>query len=68
LEYKFLSLYLHNKLTKAELMEQLYLAICHYAKRQMTWFRKMEREGVCIHWVDAATKAEDLISKFELKP
>lgn len=68
LEYKYLSFYLQNKITMTELTEQLYTAICHYAKRQMTWFRKMEREGVYIHWVDAAAKAEDLISKFELKP
>ncbi len=68
LEYRYLSLYLQNKMTKTELTEQLYTAICQYAKRQMTWFRKMEREGLSIHWVDAAAKAEDLISKFELKP
>jgi len=67
LEYKYLSFYLQNTITKAELMEQLYTAICQFAKRQMTWFRKMEREGVIIHWVDPATKPEEILLKIKLK-
>lgn len=53
LEYKFLSLYLLGKLDKNEMFKQLESAIHQYARRQMTWFRKMEREGFHIHWMDA---------------
>ena len=52
LEYKFVSLYLQNKISKNELVEQLQTAIFQYAKRQMTWFRKMEKEGVKINWIN----------------
>ena len=52
LEYKFISLYLLGKLTKEELSIQLSTAIHQFAKRQMTWFRRMERNGVEIEWVD----------------
>jgi len=51
LEYKFISLYLQNKITNAEMVQQLQTAIFQFAKRQMTWFRKMEKEGVKIHWI-----------------
>lgn len=52
LEYKFISLYLLGKLTKEEFYTQLSTAIHQFAKRQMTWFRRMERNGVKIEWVD----------------
>lgn len=52
LEYKFLSLYLQNKLTKDELITQLTIAIQQYAKRQMTYFRKMEQDGIKINWIN----------------
>ena len=48
LEYKFISLYLQNKISKEELILQLSTAINQFAKRQMTWFRRMEKEGVKI--------------------
>ena len=51
LEYKFVGLYLKNELTKEDLIEKLHIAICQFAKRQMSWFRRMERRGVNIHWV-----------------
>lgn len=51
LEYKFIVLYITGELTYDEMQEQLYNHICQFAKRQMTWFRKMEREGYDIHWV-----------------
>ena len=50
LEYKFLLWFLQGKLTEAEMRSQLCTAIIQYSKRQMTWFRKMEKEGVKIHW------------------
>ncbi|MBN2572261.1 MAG: tRNA (adenosine(37)-N6)-dimethylallyltransferase MiaA, partial [Ignavibacteriales bacterium] len=51
LEYKFLSLYLRGELTYNEMFEKLNIAIHQFSKRQMTWFRKMEREGVQINWI-----------------
>jgi tRNA dimethylallyltransferase len=53
LEYKFVSRYILQQLNKEELIAQLQTAIFQFAKRQMTWFRKMEKEGVQIHWVES---------------
>ena len=50
LEYKFVTLYLQGKLSEEELFTQLSTAIHQFAKRQMTWFRGMERSGIRIHW------------------
>ena len=52
LEYKFVTLYLQGELPYAEMREKLAIAIHQFAKRQMTWFRGMERSGVRIHWVN----------------
>ena len=52
LEYKFITLYLTGKTSYAELFENLNIAIRQFAKRQMTWFRRMERQGFTIHWID----------------
>ncbi|MBR5925579.1 MAG: tRNA dimethylallyltransferase [Bacteroidales bacterium] len=52
LEYKFVTLYLQGELTEEELFEKLSTAIHQFAKRQMTWFRGMERSGAVIHWVE----------------
>ncbi len=51
LEYKYITLYILGQLNYDEMQEQLYNHICQFAKRQMTWFRKMEREGYDIHWM-----------------
>lgn len=51
LEYKYLSLYLQGKLNYNDMYQKLNSAIHNFAKRQMTWFRKMEREGIKIHWI-----------------
>ena len=53
LEYKYLTLYLTGQLTYREMCEQLEIAIHQFAKRQMTWFRGMERRGFTIHWLKA---------------
>ena len=50
LEYKFVTLYLIGELTFEEMRQQLATAIHQFAKRQMTWFRGMERKGIVIHW------------------
>jgi tRNA dimethylallyltransferase len=52
LEYKYISLYLCNKLTYGDMVEKLNIAIHQFAKRQMTWFRGMERKGAVIHVID----------------
>ena len=52
LEYKFVTLYLIGELTFEEMRTQLATAIHQFAKRQMTWFRGMERKGICIHWTN----------------
>lgn len=59
LEYKFITLYLTNQLSYDEMVSKLNTAIHQFAKRQMTWFRKMEREGIKIHWIDALLKPEE---------
>lgn len=51
LEYKFLTLYLIGKSSREEMMSQLEIAIHQFAKRQMTWFRGMEKRGWHIHWL-----------------
>ncbi|MDQ8051816.1 MAG: tRNA (adenosine(37)-N6)-dimethylallyltransferase MiaA [Pedobacter sp.] len=53
LEYKFVVSYLAGELTKAALKEKLGIAICQFAKRQQTFFRKMEKDGVKINWIAA---------------
>lgn len=63
LEYKFITEYLQGKYNKEEMINLLQTAIHQYAKRQMTWFRKMEREGNLIHWIDGnLTKAAQIQS------
>lgn len=52
LEYKFISLHLRGELSYDEMFQKLNTAIHQFAKRQMTWFRKMEREGVEINWLN----------------
>lgn len=63
LEYKYLTLYLLGKLTYEEMVERLNVAIHQFAKRQMTWFRKMERDGCDIHWLDGNMSLEDKVSQ-----
>lgn len=62
LEYKFVSLFLLGKLTREELFNQLQTAIFQFAKRQMTWFRKMEKEGVNIFWVKPENMKEEILA------
>ena len=52
LEYKFIRRYLDDELTKDELFELLNIAIHQFAKRQRSWFRRMEKRGVNIHWIE----------------
>ena len=53
LEYKFVTEYVVGNISYSEMFSQLEIAIHQFAKRQMTWFRGMERRGFNIHWIDA---------------
>ena len=63
LEYKFLTQYAIGELTYEEMFHQLETAIHQFAKRQMTWFRGMERRGFTIHWLDATLPMEEKIEQ-----
>ena len=60
-EYKYVTEYAIGRLTYEEMFEKLEIAIHQFAKRQMTWFRGMERRGTTIHWVDASLSMEEKI-------
>ena len=61
LEYKFVTEYLVGRLTYDEMFQRLEIAIHQFAKRQMTWFRGMERRGFTIHWIDALQPMDDKV-------
>ena len=63
LEYKYLTLYAVGQLTYDEMFHQLEIAIHQFAKRQMTWFRGMERRGFNIHWIDASLPMEQKVEE-----
>lgn len=63
LEYKFLTLYIIGQLTYDEMVAQLNVAIHQFAKRQMTWFRKMERDGFDIRWLDAGMPMDERVGQ-----
>jgi tRNA dimethylallyltransferase len=52
LEYKYITLYITGRISYDEMFSSLETAIHQFAKRQMTWFRGMERKGIQIHWID----------------
>ena len=63
LEYKFLTEYIIGQLSYDEMFRQLEIAIHQFAKRQMTWFRGMERRGFTIHWIDATLPTEKKVEQ-----
>jgi tRNA dimethylallyltransferase len=67
LEYKFVVLHLSGKISRNDLLRELNIAIRQFAKRQMTWFRRMERQGMKIQWIDGRlpleTKLENILRK-----
>jgi tRNA dimethylallyltransferase len=63
LEYKFVTEYLTGKIIYDEMFTRLEIAIHQFAKRQMTWFRGMERRGFKIHWIDATLPMEEKVSQ-----
>lgn len=65
LEYKYLTLYIIGKLSYEEMVKQLEIAIHQFAKRQMTWFRGMERRGFVINWIPFDLSEENFIDRVE---
>jgi tRNA dimethylallyltransferase len=63
LEYKFITLYLTGKISYQEMKRDLEIAIHQFAKRQMTWFRGMEKKGIKIHWIDGKIPIEEKVVK-----
>lgn len=63
LEYKYMTLHLTGKITYQEMFDGLNTAIHQFAKRQMTWFRRMENQGTEIHWLDGYMPLDEKISQ-----
>lgn len=63
LEYRYVAEYIMGKLTYDEMVSRLNIAIRQFAKRQMTWFRGMERRGLSITWIDGELPLEDKLNK-----
>lgn len=63
LEYKYLTNYIIGNLTYEQMVSELEIAIHQFAKRQMTWFRGMERRGFTIHWIDATLPMEEKVDR-----
>jgi tRNA dimethylallyltransferase len=63
LEYKFITLYLTGKLTYDEMVRDLETAIHQFAKRQMTWFRGMEKRGIKINWINGSLPLEEKVGE-----
>lgn len=61
LEYKFLTLYIIGQMSYGQMVHDLEIAIHQFAKRQMTWFRGMERRGIKIHWIDFGLSTEEKV-------
>jgi len=69
LEYKFIALYLRKELSYNDMFQKLNSAIHNFAKRQMTWFRKMEKEGIKINWLEGPDyeRAKNIIKENSYK-
>jgi tRNA dimethylallyltransferase len=63
LEYKFITLYLTGEMKYDEMVKDLEIAIHRFAKRQMTWFRGMERKGIVIHWIDSEIPMDEKVER-----
>jgi tRNA dimethylallyltransferase len=63
LEYKFITLFLTGKMSYTEMVKDLEIAIHQFSKRQMTWFRGMERKGIRINWIDGELPMEEKVDK-----
>jgi tRNA dimethylallyltransferase len=70
LEYKYITLYITGRISYDEMYRSLEIAIHQFAKRQMTWFRGMERKGIKIYWIDGEMpmneKVEEVMELLEI--
>ncbi len=64
LEYRFVSRYLRNKLKYDEMVEKLNIAIRQFSKKQMSWFKRWEKQDRKIYWIKDKKEAEKLVKKF----
>ena len=64
LEYKFIGKYINNELSFNEMRDNLNIAINQFAKRQMTFFRRMEKRGIQINWIDNYDSALELVRAY----
>lgn len=62
LEYKFVTLYIEEALSKEEMQEKLKTAIHQFSKRQMSWFRRMEKQGIKINWINGELSDEEKVN------
>ncbi len=65
LEYKYLTLYITGEMSYEQMVNELEIAIHQFAKRQMTWFRGMERRGFSIHWIDFSLPMEEKVTEIQ---
>ena len=70
LEYRYGGMFLRGELNRNDLFQKLNAAIHDFAKRQETWFRRMEKNGVVIHWLDGAgdppAEAQQVLAHYHL--
>lgn len=67
LEYKLITQYLLNEISRTEMFERLNISIHQFAKRQATWFRRMEKNGFDINWIDGNLQMEEKLAIIEGK-
>jgi tRNA dimethylallyltransferase len=67
LEYKFIAQYLQEKIDYEQMVELIHRASCQFAKRQMTWYKRWEKQGRKICWVSGLDEAQEKINKFLVK-
>ena len=65
LEYKYVTEYVIGKISYEEMFRNLEIAIHQFAKRQMTWFRGMERRGIKINWIDYFLSTDEKVSEIK---
>jgi len=63
LEYRYIMLYLEQQMSYNEMFNRLNIAIRQFAKRQMTWFRKMEKSGLAIHWLKGEDELDEKVNE-----
>lgn len=63
LEYKFVTLFITGQISRSNLLNDLNIAIRQFAKRQMTWFRRMEKQGMIINWIDGRMPVDEKIGE-----